>query len=383
MQKSISNGKTWLWLVSMLLVFIVISYLVTSPEPKDYPNYVTGSPSPTGVKGLYTYLEDADKWSHRPQLLPKQEDNQLLIMVEPLFIPSANEMEAYKAFMESGNTILLLQSNPNGMFDLKTTYIKEEAPKHVYDQAGEKHRAKALSSVRLKTTEQDTILLYDDLGTIAFKRAYGKGQLIVGNTPGWMTNGTLLKKDHLPLVLSLINEGSQARTSIVFDEYIHGEENTATILTVYPKWLLVFSVQLILLTVVWLWYQGKRFGPILTVREETVRFSDERIKALAAWNLRSRNYHDSIVIQADYLKLLIQECLGIPYHKEWRDITEQMEKKLPHIPSSEIRTFLAGLTSILEKEKISKQEYIVWAEKIDRMRKEVDRDEERTNILTK
>ncbi len=34
--------------------------------------------------------------------------------------------------------------------------------------------------------------------------------------------------------------------------------------------------------------------------------------------------------------------------------------------------FLNGLTNILEKEKISKQEYLLWSKKLDRLRKEVE-----------
>ncbi|MFZ3579974.1 DUF4350 domain-containing protein [Virgibacillus sp. DJP39] len=384
MQKSISNRKTWLWLISILLVFIVVSYLVTSPEPEDYPNYVTESPAPTGVKGLYTYLDSTDRWSARPQLLLKEQvGSQLLIMVQPLFIPSSRQMEAYREFMKSGNTILLLQSNPDGMFDLQTTYIEEEPPASVYNQAGKKFRANMSSPIRLQTSEQDVVLLHDELGTIAFKRDYGRGQLIVANTPEWVTNENLLKKDHLPLVLSLISKGRQQGSNILFDAYIHGEENSSTILTLYPKWLLVMAIQLVILTIIFLWYQGKRFGPILVAREETVRFSDERIQALAAWYHRSRSYHDSIVIQSDYLKLLMQERFGIPYYKQWVDITEQLEKKLPHLPNTEIKSFLNGLTELLIKEKISKHTYVIWSAKLDRMRKEVDRDEERINILTK
>ncbi len=361
----------------------MISFFITSPEPEDYPDYVTDSPSPTGVKGLYTYLEDADRWSYRPQLLPDQDDNQLLIIVQPFFIPETEEMEAYRSFMESGNTILLLQNNPSGMFDLETTYIEEEAPVHVYHQNEEKFRADVASSVRLETEEQDEVLIYDDLGTIALKRDYGNGELIVSGTPEWVTNEELLNNDHLPLVLSLIEKGSPTGTNISFDDYSHGAENASTLLTIYPKWVLVLAVQLLVFLSIWLWYQGKRFGPIVVAREETVRFSDERITALAAWYHRSRSYHESLVTQADYLKYMMQEHLGIPYYKEWRHLSEQIGNKLPHLPTAEISYFLDGLTDLLEKEKISRQEYILWSKKIDRFRKEVDRDEERTNILTK
>src|SRR5699024_8055442 len=82
-----------------------------------------------------------------------------------------------------------------------------------------------------------------------------------------------------------------------------------------------------LLTLFWLWYQGKRFGPLRQPREATVRFSNEKTSALAAWYQRGRRYQDSIVIQADYLKLLLQEKWGIPYQQGWQECNDMMIQK--------------------------------------------------------
>jgi hypothetical protein len=38
----------------------------------------------------------------------------------------------------------------------------------------------------------------------------------------------------------------------------------------------------------------------------------------------------------------------------------------------EINSFLTGLINILEKEKISKQEYLLWSKKLEELRKEVE-----------
>ena len=78
-------------------------------QPKDYPAYVSDSPSPTGVKAFYTYLNkemgSVNRWTHPPNLLPASDENQLLVMVEPSIIPDTEEMEAYIHFMKTGNTI--------------------------------------------------------------------------------------------------------------------------------------------------------------------------------------------------------------------------------------------------------------------------------------
>src|SRR5690606_22417663 len=97
------------------------------------------------------------------------------------------------------------------------------------------------------------------------------------------------------------------------DEYSHQSSQLANVTEIYPKWLLVLGLQLIILTLLWLLYRGKRFGPIRTPRESYVRFSDEHITSLAAWYEKGKLYNDSLKTQADYVKMLLREKWGIPY----------------------------------------------------------------------
>ncbi|PLS09535.1 DUF4350 domain-containing protein [Neobacillus cucumis] len=376
--KTHSKKQGLLWFIALLLLFIAVSYFAYQPKPEIYPSYVTVSPSPTGVKALYTYLKkekEVKSWIHSPDLLPKEKHNQLLVMVGPAFTPEKKWMQQYINFMEAGNTILLMQTNPKGMFNIETDYIQRGSSQSdkwtkVKDENGKTYRAEVDSDIRIRTVKNDDILLSDQSGAIAAKRAYGKGQLIMAITPQWMTNEKLLKKDHLPLSFLLLKQGKA--DSILFDEYIHGGENESSILTVYPKWFLVLILQGILLVVLWLWYKGKRFGPLLSPREEWVRYSDEKIQAIAAWYLRGRRYQDSLRVQADYVKLLLQEQWQIPYSKDWQDLSPYFERKWLKMPANEIQTFLGGIAAILNQDKINQQEYLLWSRKLEELRNEVE-----------
>lgn len=363
----------WVGLSLLLIVFIVSSYFVIEKQPKEYPAYVSDSPSPTGVKAFYTYLKNnhdtVKTWSASPEKLPRNSEKQVLVMIEPYFIPDSEEIKSYEDFMEAGNTILLIQENPKGMFDLSVE-LKETDLSSVKDQKGKEHTVEEITPVRLKPTDQDKILLSDEAGTVAFKRSIGEGRLIVANSPAWLMNGNILEEDHLPLVLSLIEEADANK--FLFNEYIHGGKNAKNVLTLYPRWFLLLLLQGVIFSILWLWYRGKRFGPIFIPREETVRFSDEGIRALAAWYMRGRRYHDSLVIQAEYVRLLLQERWRIPYQKEWTDLSDQFEKKWPKMPKAEIHSLLKGLMNVLEKETLSKQEYLLWSKKLERIRKEVE-----------
>ncbi|WP_456273163.1 DUF4350 domain-containing protein [Bacillus sp. AK031] len=371
-----ARNKKIILLIAVLLVFAGLSVIIESRAPKEYTNYLSQSPAPMGTKAIYTYLENetgkVDRWKHFPAVLQDDEEKELLIMIEPYFTPETEATEAYREFMEAGNTILLFKSNPAGMFDIKTSSFANalEEVSTVTSSEGEEWQAVTPSPVRIETAEQDKVLLSDEAGAIAIERSVGAGSLIVATTPIWMTNDAILEHDHLPLVLELMNNSNAEY--ILFDEYIHGAGNESTVLTLYPMWFLVLILQGVLLIILWLWYRGKRFGLIDIAREEHVRFSDERIKALAAWYIRGKRFTESLGIQADYVKLLLQEKWGIPYSKEWADSTEGILRKWKTVTEKEADSFVKGLTAVLEKEKMSKQEYLLWSKQLDRLRKEVE-----------
>ena len=372
-----STIKAWVWLAVLLGLFIVTGVLLSPEKPKDYPAFVSDSPSPSGVQAFYTYLKNEGdsvrRWSLSPDRLSKTETDQLLIMAEPFSIPEQEEMKEYEDFMRRGNTILLLKDNPKGMFDTKTEGMGEGTGSPlIHDREGNTYQTDILSDVHLEVEDGDTILLNDAEGTIAYRSEVGKGQFIVSTTPAWMMNEHILEKDHLSLILLLLKNGGGGEGTILFDEYLHGRESQASFTNLYPQWLLLLLLQLSIFTILGLWMRGKRFGGILVPREEMVRFSDERIKALSAWYLKGKQYKASLLIQSEYLRLLFQERWRIPTSKEWKELKEPLERRLHTISSNEIDSFLTGIKGVLEKERINKQEYVVWSKKIESFRKEVE-----------
>ncbi|WP_245183525.1 DUF4350 domain-containing protein [Lentibacillus salicampi] len=372
MQTSKTGRRTLLWLVVVLLLFIGISYMFVPDTPEEYPGFVSESPSPTGVKAFYTYMDDqfgaVNRWDRSPEQLTEKGGNQLLMMIGPSFTPNSKEMDEYISFLESGNTILLMKENPDGMFGVETVPVQGDETGSITDQDGDGYQADLRSAFRIDPATHDNVLVYDNAGAIAVESTFGKGRLITSTAPEWMTNESILEQDHLELVLSLTQ--TTEWDTVYFDEYMHGSGNAPAITTLYPDWLLVLAFQAILLTTLWLMFKGKRFGSVIKPREETVRFSDERIQALAAWYQRGNRYRDALRLQADYLKRLLQERWGIPYYKDWPDIHEQLERKTAAGP--EMETFIDELANVLHQDHVSKKTYLSWSKRIDRLRKEVE-----------
>ncbi|MCJ7842008.1 DUF4350 domain-containing protein [Lederbergia sp. NSJ-179] len=377
MQSQTANRRIWIWMTVLILIFILLSYLFYAPNQKEYPDFVSESPSPTGVKAFYTYLnqefDSVQRFHYSSEQLPTTDQHQLLIMVEPFIMPDSNEMKAYQAYMEAGNTVLLLSRTPDGLFDLETepTEVDKMGEEDsVIDQSGMEQKALISNPLRLVAKEEDEIILHDKEGPIALRRPYGHGQLYVINSPEWISNKEIANNDHIPLILSFLNE--MAPKEILFDEYLHGSQSTMATVNAYPKWFILFMIQAALLTILWLWNTGKRFGPIFIPREDSVRFSDERLKALSSWYLKGKLYHHSLVTQVEYLRKLMQDRWGISSTKEWVDIFEEVSRKIPHIPNEELKKMITNMTNILSKKEMSKQEYLYWSKNIDRIRKEVE-----------
>ena len=277
MLKSISKGKAWSYLLILLTLFIIISYVSYSPEQKQYRSFDADSPSPTGVKAFLTYLgkeKSLKRWTHSPNLLGSKKERQLLIIVEPFFTPKSEEMEEYTRFMEDGNTVLLLKKNPKDFFSLNTAPASNLSERvgtiNSFDRNN--YRGEISSPFRLVPNKNDKILLSDDGGIIALKRPIGKGVLIASTAPEWITNGEITKYDHTNLLVTLLNE--ETAQNYLFDEYIQGGENAAKLTKVYPFWFLMLVFQGGIIVILSLWSLGKRFGPIDQPREDSVRFSD-------------------------------------------------------------------------------------------------------------
>lgn len=352
------------------------SFFLAGDAPASYPPYLAKSPSPTGIKGLYTYLEQnrssIRKWSREPGLLPNSEEPILLVMAEPSSVPDQEEMAAYTKFLENGHTILLFKENPAPMFGIKTEQLAAEGDNavNVADKDGMMHSAAIYSPFRITEEPGDEILLSDELGAVAVKRAVGKGSLIAANSPSWLTNGMILEENHLELILALMDES--ASQDIFIDEFLHGQKSSSGA-GAYPQWFLIILVQGALLALLWVFYKGKRFGPVDWPREETVRFTDEKIAALSAWHIRGRRYQDSLRIQSEYTKELLQEKWGIPFSRDWEEAGDSILAKASSLTQEEIETITKGISPVLREENLHKKDYLLWSEKLDHLRKEVEK----------
>ncbi|UOQ45030.1 DUF4350 domain-containing protein [Halobacillus salinarum] len=369
------NKRAWIGLSITLIAVILLGMALSYSKPKDYADYLSTSPAPSGVKAFFTYLQkehETSRWRSTPDRLPKERQD-LLLMIEPSYSLDEEAMEEYTQWMESGGTIWLASNSPTGFFGIKEKPVESTSFPVIKNEAGDTMNGDVPARTRLVTNDQDQVLYKDQSGVIALKRNVGKGALIVSLSPGWLTNREILKKDHLQLAGGMLNETNAQ--DLLFDEFIHGKERKLTFLKLYPKWLLALVFQAFLLGLLWIWMKGKRYGPVFNPREETVRFGDERLRALAAWYVKGGFYEESLSIQEDYVRSLMKDRWGISKTKSWKEVQSLMGDKLPEHKLKKWSHYTKFLDELSGESRVRSKSYLTASKQLEEVRKEVEENE--------
>jgi len=346
------NGqrKLVLSLSIAILLFLSIGYWGIKPERIDYPAYLSFSPDRDGIKAFRLLLEKkgkaAKEWRQSWRFLP-QEKGQALMVIEPEPL-QPGEQDAIMDWVAQGNDLIVFQKDPQleEMFtaeyiavpDALWSYVEVVEPDH-----GSKEEAAVETSARLVWDDEITPLLEDDYGILAARKAVGAGSVTLFLTPEWLQNENILKHDHFALIWPYVQE---SYTVIWFDEFHHGYQQQPGLLAVYPEWLLAITGQLAFALLLWIWWKGKRFGPVYTLREWVVRRGDETMLATAGWYERRRLAKDACRHQEQYLRRLFQEKWGLPAAASDQEVVRTAKKRWDNEAASRLEALLKRLQEI-------------------------------------
>src|SRR6185369_1493483 len=131
----------------------------------------------------------------------------------------------------------------------------------------------------------------DDSGALLVDYAYGWGSIVVLTDPYIVSNGGLALQDNLTLAINML-EGLERDGLIAFDEYHQGRGVSRNPFASYFEGTPVIAIagQLVLLVLVVLWTNGRRFGRPLPLPYVDRRSSLEFVASMAELQERSRAY---------------------------------------------------------------------------------------------
>lgn len=317
-------------LVVALLLLLLIGVFVVKPGAPTYPPYVSASAQADGSKAVVLLMQEKDmrvrEWRQPMKFLPPQE-GQVLISLQPNGL-GESEREELLDWVAAGNDLILFDDDPQD-WEEASFYVHELEKGNEQRKIQGTHLAHdavgvASTRARLEADPDMETLLYDEAGILAGRTLVGDGSVTLFLVPEWMSNGQIAKHSHFEAVWPFLQEN----WSVVWmDEYHHGYREQPSIFALYPGWLIAGFAQLGLLLLIGIWWRGKRFGPIYTLREWTVRRGDETLLAVASWYERRRLALDALRHREAYLRQMLYERWGIQQRADLHEIVSMARSK--------------------------------------------------------
>ncbi|CAJ1002110.1 DUF4350 domain-containing protein [Brevibacillus aydinogluensis] len=374
-------AKYRLALAAAVLLLSVLGWLFINPAAPSYPPYVSFSPQPTGLKAVATLLGEkrsgVKEWRQAWRFLPSG-SGQLLIVVEPLQVTDI-EREDILRWVESGNDLVVFEKNPTGWEEADLSAVSageagDEAKKErpIYTSIpGQSGTGLVYAHKRLDDTSGMEKLLSDDLGIIAGRTKVGAGTVTLFLVPEWLTNEQVMNHSHFELIWPYL----QGDWSVIWlDEYHHGYRQQPGMLAVYPGWLVAALAQLGLVLLFWLWRKGKRFGPVYTLREWTVRRGDETLLAVASWYERRRLTLDALKIREAYLRQVMQERWGLHTRASSAEIAAAARARWSEAEAAALISLLDRIERAKAEGRCSLKQLVAESRMLDDMTERVEKE---------
>ena len=409
--------------IAVLVTLVILIMLGNNPRPRDvvfFP-YTVDSADPYGIKAFVTLLDKyydvkvfhGDMSETQKTPLPDGSGT-LMIMVEPLEGWREKEADRWVDWIKQGNSLWLIGYSPSAICQtLLETVPKDSAS--APDNPSEsgllwggdsldgtyQARTQTLAPERLVSASGDKKLLWDDQGVICLARSYGDGELMALSSPEWMQNAYILDYDHVKILTFLLardnpqricffedalsNAKKQAMMGQVFSgqggstpegtesDSDHGASSQNTDDPEIPIGIYYIIIIAIVLVLLELWRRGLRFGVAEIPRAQSVRFGDERIRALGSWYQRRGFYREALIDQANYVKSLMWEKWGVA---SWQDAERLRGILTVRLEPTEVEPWMHDFQIVCHEGwpvKMKAREYAVWAKRMSKMQATIDK----------
>ena len=208
----------------------------------------------------------------------------------------------------------------------------------------------------------------DSNGALLVDYSYGLGNIIVLSDPYMVTNGGLRLNDNLQLAINTLvyRDGL-----IAFDEYHQGRGISRNALASYFAGtpVLALGAQVILLILLVLWTNGRRFGRPLPLPKVDRRSTLEFVASMAELQERSRAFDLAIENIYTRTRRVLARYAGLDYNSPRAEIAERVAAR-SSIDQHRIETLMRQCEEAINGAPIN------WRQSIDLVRRlrEVERD---------
>jgi hypothetical protein len=208
----------------------------------------------------------------------------------------------------------------------------------------------------------------DQNGALLVDYSYGRGRVVVLSDPYIVSNGGIRLNDNLQLALNTLGYNSGV---IAFDEYHQGRGISGNALASYFAGtpVLAIAAQLVLLILLVLWTNARRFGRPLPLPYVDRRSSLEFVASMAELQERSRAFDLAIENIYARTRRVLARYAGVDYNSPRSEIAERVASRST-INREKLETLMRQCEETINGKPIN------WRQSIDLVRRlrEVERD---------
>lgn len=178
------------------------------------------------------------------------------------------------------------------------------------------------------STTAPVVHIADREGALLVDYAFGGGRVVLLSDPYIVTNGGLRLKDNLTLAINVLG-GPNASGLIAFDEYHQGRGITRNAFAAYFAGTPVLAIagQIVLLVLVVLWTNGRRFGRPLPLAHVDRRSSLEFVASMAELQERSRAFDLAIENIYSRTRRVLARHAGVDYNSSRSEIAARVAER--------------------------------------------------------
>ncbi|HEU5459427.1 MAG TPA: DUF4350 domain-containing protein [Pyrinomonadaceae bacterium] len=208
----------------------------------------------------------------------------------------------------------------------------------------------------------------DQNGALLVDYSYGRGRVVVLSDPYIVSNGGIRLNDNLQLALNTLGYNAGV---IAFDEYHQGRGISGNALASYFAGtpVLAIAAQLVLLVLLVLWTNARRFGRPLPLSYVDRRSSLEFVASMAELQERSRAFDLAIENIYSRTRRVLARYAGVDYNSPRSEIAERVAMRST-INREKLETLMRQCEETINGKPIN------WRQSIDLVKRlrEVERD---------
>jgi hypothetical protein len=212
-------------------------------------------------------------------------------------------------------------------------------------------------AVAATTSPAPVVHVSDQNGAILVDYTYGLGRIVVLSDPYIVSNGGIRLNDNLQLA---INTLAGAGGLVAFDEYHQGKGVTENAFASYFAGTPVmgFAAQILLLVLLVIWTNGRRFGRPLPLPHVDRRSSLEFVASMAELQERSRAYDLAIENIYSRTRRVLARYAGVNYNSSRTEIAQRIASR-SNIDAHQLETLMRQCEETINGEPIS------WRQAVD------------------